>query len=218
MAKGADHRPPAKGTKSTRAERAAAEKRARDRRRLLLATAAIGVALLCVILVLATTGDSDDSDSGTAPTTVPPDMSAVQTFSGLTRSHVPGPVQYAQNPPVGGDHAPVWQNCGFYGEPIVDEMGVHSLEHGAVWITYSPDLPRPQLDILRDLAADQSYVLVSPYPNLPTPVVASAWGVQLQLPSAGDRRLREFVNRYRESPQSPEPGAPCTGGVGSPEA
>ena len=170
-----------------------------------------------VVSVTAACGGSDDSDGGTAPTTLPPDMSEVQTFTGLTNLHVSGPVQYAQTPPVGGDHAPVWQNCGFYREPVANENAVHSLEHGAVWVTYSPDLPASQVDILRDVAADQSQVLVSPYAGLPTPVVASAWGKQLRLPSAGDRRLREFVNRYRGSSGAPEPGGPCTGGLGSPE-
>lgn len=177
-----------------------------------------GILVVAVAFVLAACGGSDDSDGGTAPTTLPPDMSEVQTFTGLTKLHVDGPVQYAQTPPVGGDHAPVWQNCGFYREPVSNETAVHSLEHGAVWVTYSPDLPAPQVDILRDLAADQTYVLVSPYPGLPTPVVASSWGRQLRLPSAGDRRLREFVNRYRESIDAPEPGAPCSGAVGNPEA
>ena len=182
----------------------------------------MGGAILVVALVLAVTaacGSSDeDSDGGTAPTTLAPDMSQVETFEGLTKLHVDGPVQYTQTPPVGGNHAPVWQNCGFYREPVANENAVHSLEHGAVWVTYSPDLPAPQVDILRDLAADQSYVLVSPYPGLPTPVVASAWGVQLRLPSAGDRRLRAFVDRYRQSPQAPEPGAPCSGALGDPES
>jgi hypothetical protein len=60
-------------------------------------------------------------------------------------------------------------------------------------------------------------VLVSPYPDLPAPVVASAWGKQLQLDSANDPRLEQFVSAFREGPQTPEPGAPCTGGTGNPD-
>ena len=173
------------------------------------------VAIACA--ALAGCGGSGESDGGTAPTTLLPDMSEVQTYEGLSNLHVPGPVQYPQTPPVGGEHAPMWQNCGFYREPVAPENAVHSMEHGAVWITYSPDLPASQVEILRDLAADQTHVLVSPFPGLPTPVVASAWGAQLRLPSAGDRRLRAFVDRYRGSAQAPEPGAACTGAVGTPE-
>ncbi|HWC11334.1 MAG TPA: DUF3105 domain-containing protein [Acidimicrobiales bacterium] len=173
------------------------------------------VAIACS--ALAGCGGSGESDGGTAPTTLLPDMSEVQTYEGLSNLHVAGPVQYPQTPPVGGEHAPMWQNCGFYREPVAPENAVHSMEHGAVWITYSPDLAASQVDILRDLAADQTHVLVSPFPGLPTPVVASAWGAQLRLPSAGDRRLRTFVDRYRQSSQAPEPGAACTGAVGTPE-
>lgn len=125
---------------------------------------------------------------------------------------------YPHTPPVGGDHAPIWQNCGFYAEPIRPELGVHSLEHGAVWITFGPGLPPPQLERLQELARRQPYVLVSPWPEaLTTPVVASAWERQLRLPSAADVRLEQFVASFAEGPQMPEPGAPCTGGEGSPD-
>ena len=141
----------------------------------------------------------------------------VESFSNLSRNHVEGTVSYPQNPPVGGDHSPVWQNCGFYSSPVQNEHAVHSMEHGAVWITYQPDLPSDQVEVLRNLAHEYTYVLVSPYPDLPTPVVASAWGKQLKLDSANDPRLEQFVSAFREGPQTPEPGSPCTGGTGEPD-
>jgi hypothetical protein len=54
---------------------------------------------------------------------------------------------------------------------------------------------------------------MSPYPNLPAPVVASAWSTQLKLDSATDPRLDLFLKYYREGPQTQEPDAPCTGGT-----
>lgn len=141
----------------------------------------------------------------------------VQTYDvGPANRHTEGAVDYAQNPPVGGEHSPVWQNCGFYEEPIRNEIAVHSLEHGAVWITYSPDLPQDEVERLRDLAQSDAYVLVSPYPDLDPAVVASAWGKQLGLESAEDPNLEQFVESYSQGPQTPEPGAACTGGVGNP--
>jgi hypothetical protein len=141
----------------------------------------------------------------------------VKTYDvGPGDQHTDGNVDYAQTPPTGGEHNPVWQNCGFYDEPVTEENAVHSLEHGAVWITYSPDLPQDQVDQLRDLAHSQTYVLVSPYPELPSPVVASAWGKQVSLQSADDPALERFVRAYRQGPQTPEPGAVCTGGIGQP--
>src|SRR5918912_1365084 len=138
----------------------------------------------------------------------------VESFAIPSRNHVEGTVSYPQTPPVGGPHNPVWQNCGFYSSPVRNENAVHSLEHGAVWITYQPDLPSDQVETLKNLAKDNSYVLVSPYPDSPSPVVGTAWGKQLQLDSANDPRLEQFVNAYREGPQAPERGAHGTNGTG----
>ena len=125
-------------------------------------------------------------------------------------------VSYDQTPPVGGSHSPVWQNCGVYSEPIANENGVHSLEHGAVWITYQPDLLDSEVQALQTLTRQSSFRLLSPYPDLPSPIVISAWGYQLHIEQADDPRLRFFIERYEQSPQGPEPGAPCTGGIGQP--
>lgn len=138
-------------------------------------------------------------------------IASAQTYD-VVRDHVTDPVTYEQTPPVGGPHFAAWQNCGYYPSPVRNEHAVHSLEHGAVWITYHPDLPADQVAILRD-KAEQSYVLVSPYPDLPSPVVASAWGVQLPMESASDDALDAFLRQYRQGPQTPEPGAACTGGI-----
>jgi hypothetical protein len=141
----------------------------------------------------------------------------VERFEITQRSHVQGQVAYAQTPPVGGNHAPIWQNCGFYSIPIPNETAVHSLEHGAVWMTYRPDLPKEQVNRLRDWAQRERYVIVSPYSDLSSPVVASAWGYQLRLDSSQDTRLEQFVDSFRLGPQAPEREGPCTGGVGLPE-
>lgn len=134
----------------------------------------------------------------------------------LSRTHTEGTLSYAQSPPVGGAHSGVWQNCGIYDQPVRNENAVHSLEHGAVWVTYRPDLPAADLEQLRALARGQSYVLLSPYPGLQTPVAASAWGLQLALESVSDPKLADFVRTYQQGSQTPEPGAPCTGGTGTP--
>ena len=94
-----------------------------------------------------------------------------------------------------------------------DENAVHTLEHGAVWITFDPDLPQDQKDAIRSLVEGQTCILASPHPDLPTPVVASAWGKQLTLESAGSPDLERFVRAYRQGPQTQEPGATCAGGT-----
>ncbi len=144
------------------------------------------------------------------------EIAGVQYFSDLTAQHTTGAVNYAQTPPVGGDHNPEVLNCGIYDQPVPSENAVHSLEHGAVWVTYQPDLPQAEVDKLRNMVRGHSHLLLSPYPGLPQPVVASGWGVQLQLPSADDPRLARFLKKYEQGPQTPERGAECDGGVGKP--
>ena len=147
----------------------------------------------------------------------PPDhIAGVVTYSNLKRDHVTGTVNYPQTPPVGGPHNGVWLNCGIYDSPVANENAVHSLEHGAVWLTYLPSLPTSQVSQLRSLVAGHTYVILSPYPGLPTPVAISAWGLQLRVQSASDPRLAQFIAKYEQGPQTPEPGAPCTGGTGTP--
>jgi hypothetical protein len=142
----------------------------------------------------------------------------------LPHNHVPGPVTYSVTPPVGGDHNGNWMNCGVYAQPVPSERAVHNLEHGAVWITYQPSLPRAEVNQLRSFESSQSVVAggsrfidVTPYPGLPAPIVASSWGFQLRLTSPTDPRLQQFVNKFRVSQQyTPEYGSPCTGGLGTP--
>ena len=139
-------------------------------------------------------------------------VEGVQEFS-VSASHSAETIAYDPAPPVGGEHDPTPQTCGFYALPIRNENAVHSLEHGAVWITYRPGLPVDQLQRLQAIARDEPKVLVSPYAGLPSPIVASSWGRQIQLGSAADERLQQFVRRYRG--MAPEPTAPCAG-IGTP--
>ena len=151
-------------------------------------------AALIPVLALASCGGSKPGASPSESTLVaPPDTTipgtvgsspeGTQHYAGLARDHTSSPVAYDQNPPVGGPHNPRWQPCGFYSEPIETERGVHSMEHGAVWITYRPDLEANQVEALRSLSVGHTHLLISPFPGLPSAVVASAWGEQLLLDS-----------------------------------
>ena len=141
------------------------------------------------------------------------DVPGVKSFENLSLQHNSGTIDYEQIPPVGGEHHPLWQNAGFYEPQVLEEQAVHTLEHGAVWITYRADLPEDQKEELRRIVESQDCLLASPYPSLPSPVVASAWGKQLRLKNVDDPKLQEFILAYRKGPQTPEPGAPCTGGA-----
>ena len=132
----------------------------------------------------------------------------------------PAPIDYAadydMNPPAGGAHYGAWLNCGVYTEPQESERAVHSLEHGAVWVTYNPD--EVDADGVAALAAElpTTYSILSPYKDLQSPVVASAWGAQVELDGVDDARLGTFLEKYWKSPTAPEPGAACSGAYTGP--
>ena len=130
------------------------------------------------------------------------------------RDHQPELViPFGELPPNGGPHHPNWQRCDIYELPVKPQHAVHALEHGAVWITYQTDLAADQVEELEDAASGEAFVLMSPYPNQRSPVVMTAWGLQLELDSAEDGRIEEFIRSYANGPQTPEPGASCRTGV-----
>lgn len=141
-----------------------------------------------------------------------PSLSGVAEYEDLGRDHVAEAVTYEQDPPVGGDHHQAWWNCGVYAEPIPPHHALHSLEHGAVWLTYQSDIDQGSLDTLEGLA-DREFMLLSPNDTQTSPVVATAWGQQLEVDTADDAQLPLFISEYVQGPQTPEPGAVCTGGT-----
>lgn len=147
----------------------------------------------------------------------------------LEHDHVTGPVDYGITPPVGGPHNAVWMNAGVYTKPVPTERAVHNLEHGAVWITYDPDLSASDVKALTAFVGKQSmiaeneqgitgqenrYVDLSPWTSntLPSKIVISSWGYQLRVTSPTDPRLQKFVDTFRDSQKySPEFGSPVDG-------
>jgi hypothetical protein len=132
----------------------------------------------------------------------------------LGRDHVKTHVKYAQSPPVGGNHNPIWQNCmgDVYPAQIANEHAVHSLEHGAVWIAYRPGLAKSEIAKLTSKVRGKPYMLMSPYPGLSSPISLQAWGYELRVKSASDKRIDAFINALSNK-GAPEPGGLCSGGV-----
>lgn len=130
----------------------------------------------------------------------------------LAAQHVGGPLTYEVSPPVGGDHNDYWQNCNglVYDAPLANEHAVHSLEHGAVWVTHAPDLPADQVATLASRVRGVDYTLMSPLEGLDAPISLQAWGYQLKVDNAGDERIDEFIRVLRVN-ASMEPGATCGG-------
>lgn len=132
-------------------------------------------------------------------------------------AHVDGDVEYSTSPGAGGDHNPGWQNCGFYTVEVPETQAVHSLEHGAVWVAYGPDVDIEELAVLEKMIDGSTHLLASPYPGLGDSFVLTAWGRQATIKTLGDRIFTDFLATYMgRGPTTPEPGAPCDGAFGLP--
>lgn len=122
-------------------------------------------------------------------------------------------VAYDRTPPMGGKHYGVWADCTgtVYSEPIRNNYAVHGLEHGAVWITYDPSLPKAQVNELADLVRGNEYMMMSPYPDQGAKISLQSWGHQLKVDSASDKRIKEFIAGFKHNPNyTPEYGASCS--------
>ncbi|NGO10739.1 DUF3105 domain-containing protein [Streptomyces sp. HC44] len=133
----------------------------------------------------------------------------------LKFDHVEGNVDYPMTPPVGGSHDKAWMTCNgtVYTKAIRDENAVHSLEHGAVWITYNGLAGATDVKQLAERVARTPYTLMSPVAQQSGTIMLSAWGHQLTVDTASDPRVEQFITAYVQGPQTPEPGAACTGGI-----
>jgi hypothetical protein len=215
VSRGKDRRTPTGDRQAAKAERAALQEEARRaRQRKALRKRLTKYAILTLVaggvvawLFIPRKGSYTSGGSGDV-------IDGVQTYRNLP-GHTESPVTYPQTPPAGGEHHPTWLNCGIYDEAVPNVYAVHSLEHGAVWVTYDRKLSADALATLR-AHLPSTYVVLSPYSGLPAPIVLSAWNVQLYVETPDDPRLPRFFEEYWRNQNVPEPGAPCTGGTDGP--
>ncbi len=186
----------------------------------------VGAILVVGILVIAVIAPALSSNSGPGAN-VALGVEKSYPINYLPNNHKDGTIDYSAIspyviPPVGGVHNPYWYNCGIYNQPIPSENGVHDLEHGAVWITYQPSLDANSLATLQGIARSNQKILLSPYPGIAAPIIASAWGgagktgYQIRINAGEWTTLQSFITKHAGASDAPEAGGECTGGKGTP--
>ncbi|MFF0061876.1 MULTISPECIES: DUF3105 domain-containing protein [unclassified Streptomyces] len=203
----------------TRIEEMRRAEQARERRNriITISVSAVVVAGLVGFGVFALNKESDKKEQKVAEAKSPITGEKSWDAKKLGRTHVTKTVTYPMKPPVGGDHNQVWMNCNgdVYKEAIPDMNAVHSLEHGAVWVTYNDKAPAADVTKLGEKVKKTPYTLMSPVKDQSGAIMLSAWGKQVTVDSADDPRVNKFFTKYVQGAQTPEPGAACTNGLGA---
>jgi hypothetical protein len=112
-----------------------------------------------------------------------------------TRVHIPEdetPV-YNSNPPVSGQHYPIWARWQIHTDPLARGYWVHNLEHGGVIFLYRPDAPQDLLDALvrvynaipNDEGCDHPRTVLTADPLLDVPWAVTVSGPEID-PEGGD--------------------------------
>ncbi|MBI4049813.1 MAG: DUF3105 domain-containing protein [Candidatus Doudnabacteria bacterium] len=114
-----------------------------------------------------------------------------QGFEIQGAQHTPGctvgEVPYNSNPPTSGCHDPKPAAWGIYDQTQPDEVLIHNLEHGGIWVSYKPELDPAQVELLKDLAHRYRKIVVEPRSQNDANIALAAWG-----------RLQEF-DQYEEA-------------------
>ena len=172
--------------------------------------ALLGV-LFSAALISCSSGESEPVEVSTEEM-----LEEVEYLVITSREHTDENVDYPTIPPAGGNHLGIWHTCGIYKVELLDEAAVHSLEHGAVWVTYKPEIAKEEIIKLTTMLSSRSKILLSPHPEQISPIVATAWGRQLEIESSNDLRLEKFVDFFVDGEAAPEAGITSDRGIGRP--
>ena len=137
------------------------------------------------------------------------DRRAVVTERVGEYEHLVGDLDYDQPVPSGGDHPPArrWLNCGVYEGEVPDELAVHSLEHGAVWVALGPDSTAADRAAAVELADDAPAGSSSPTcPTCRTRSSSSPGASASRSSRADDPRAAGFVEDFVDASTAPEAG------------
>ena len=111
-------------------------------------------------------------------------------------------VEYQTNPPTSGDHLAQAENWGIYDKEIDDKAGVHSMEHGGIWISYK-DIGAEERQILEEIGKENSQsTVVSPRSGNDNQIVVASWGKLIRLESVDKALIQKYIDTYKN--QAPE--------------
>lgn len=105
---------------------------------------------------------------------------------------VPHPV-YNSNPPTSGWHYGSAADWKVYDQELPDEMLIHNLEHGGIWISYK-DIDEETVNKLKAIWRQYSgSVVITPRQANDTKIALASWGRLDKLDSFDEARILNFI-------------------------
>jgi hypothetical protein len=145
----------------------------------------------------------------------PPDAGEALRAPGLTGTHLGSCDDPAcgngANPPLGGDHCPMWLPCRVWDTAQPRCEWIHNLEHGHAVLAYN--CPTGCADLVKQLTdvwngrGDPKRILVTPDPKLPRRIAAIVWGFGWQGDDFNAAAIDEVLSHQDE--EAPEKGMGC---------
>ena len=128
------------------------------------------------------------------------------------RKHVESKEYGGEEPPTSGDHASplAWR---VYDQEVPDANVIHNMEHGGVYISYRPDLPKSEIEKIKALFSkpysnpefSPVKAIVAPRAKNKAPIVMSSWTRSQTFETFDEAKMIEYY--LANIGNSPEPGA-----------
>jgi hypothetical protein len=130
-----------------------------------------------------------------------------QSFADQGNEHIASTAPrepYNSNPPTSGPHNQQWVSpLQVYTQVWPDDMLIHNLEHGHIWLSYRDADDSDAIALLTALQRKYSdRVVVSYRPENPSRIAAAAWTRLLSLEELDAEQIEAFIVRYND--QAPE--------------
>jgi hypothetical protein len=111
---------------------------------------------------------------------------------------------YNSDPPTSGWHTPQTANWGAFRNAIPDQIIVHNLEHGGIWISYSDPKDTTLVEKLETLTARyRSKVILTPRSGNDAPIVVAAWTRLMKLDTYDEEKIVRFIDAFKnKGPES----------------
>ena len=105
---------------------------------------------------------------------------------------------YNSNPPTSGWHFPQPAAWGYYNSELPDELVVHNLEHGGIWISFKN---ADDTEVINKLVAlsqlYRSKVIITLRPKNDSRIAVAAWQRILKLDGYDEAQIVAFIEAWR---------------------